>query len=169
MRLQSFEAIVRALDHAGVRYLIAGGMAVNAHGFLRFTKDLDLVLELVTDNVERAMATLDELGYRPTVPVPAHEFADPEKRREWIERKNMQVFQLWSERFPDTPIDIFVDEPFPFAEEYRRALVKPLGDSVDVPFISLDRLIDMKERVGREQDRIDVENLRRLQEVGDGS
>ena len=38
MKLASFEAIVRALEDAGVRYLVAGGIAVNAHGYLRFTQ-----------------------------------------------------------------------------------------------------------------------------------
>ena len=33
MKLASFEAIVRALEDAGVRYLVAGGLAVNAHGY----------------------------------------------------------------------------------------------------------------------------------------
>jgi hypothetical protein len=37
-----FESIVAALEEGGVRYVIAGGFAVNLHGFLRFTKDLDL-------------------------------------------------------------------------------------------------------------------------------
>jgi hypothetical protein len=41
MRLASVEAIVRALARGDVRYLIVGGLAVNAHGFLRFTKDID--------------------------------------------------------------------------------------------------------------------------------
>jgi hypothetical protein len=35
VKLASFEAIVRALNEAGVRYLVAGGLAVNAHGCLR--------------------------------------------------------------------------------------------------------------------------------------
>ena len=42
MKLASFEAIAGALDDAGVRYLVAGGLAVNAHGYLRFTKDVDM-------------------------------------------------------------------------------------------------------------------------------
>jgi len=45
MKLASFEAIARALDDAGVRYLVAGGLAVNAHGYLRFTKDVDIVVQ----------------------------------------------------------------------------------------------------------------------------
>lgn len=38
MKLASFEAIVRALKDANVRYLVAGGLAVKAHGYLRITK-----------------------------------------------------------------------------------------------------------------------------------
>lgn len=160
MKLASFEAVVRALNEAEVRYLVAGGLAVNAHGYLRFTKDADLVIDLITDNVLRAMTALEALEYRPTVPVDPRQFADAEKRRQWVQEKNMQVFQLWSERYPDTPIDIFAELPFSFAEEYERALNKPLYGAVDVRFVSLDTLIRMKESAGREQDRIDVAHLR---------
>jgi hypothetical protein len=51
MKLNSFAAVAGALDEAGVRYLVAGGLAVNAHGYLRFTKDVDLVVQLVPDNI----------------------------------------------------------------------------------------------------------------------
>ncbi len=37
MKLASFEAILGAFAQAQVRYLVAGGLAVNAHGYLRFT------------------------------------------------------------------------------------------------------------------------------------
>jgi hypothetical protein len=46
MKLGSVDVLVRALDSAGVRYLVAGGLAVNAHGYLRFTRDIDIVLHL---------------------------------------------------------------------------------------------------------------------------
>ncbi|MCG5540853.1 MULTISPECIES: nucleotidyltransferase family protein [unclassified Halorhodospira] len=160
MKLESFKAIAEALERAEVRYLVAGGLAVNAHGYLRYTKDVDLVIELVTDNVLRAMDVLEGLGYRPAVPVDSREFADPDQRRRWIEEKHMQVFQLWSDSYPDTPIDIFVEEPFPFAEEYAAALRKPLYGTIDVRFVRLESLIRMKEAAGRDQDRIDVEHLR---------
>lgn len=160
MKLASFEAIVRALSAAGVRYLVAGGLAVNAHGYLRFTKDADLVIGLDGDNARHAMQALAGLGYRPSVPVPIEDFADPEKRREWIEHKNMQVFQLISEAHRETPVDVFIEEPFPFDSEYANALVKPFYADLQVPFVALDTLIWMKEAAGREQDRLDVEHLR---------
>lgn len=164
MKVTSFEAIVRSFDQAGVRYLVAGGLAVNAHGYMRLTKDVDLVLDLHPANVERALRALEGLGYRPTVPVAAAQFADPEQRRRWIHEKEMKVFQLWSDDHRDTPIDLFVEEPFPFEEEYSRAVVKPLYGAVDVRFVSIETLIRMKEAAGRAQDRIDIEHLRKTLE-----
>jgi hypothetical protein len=43
MELRSIEAVVGALNAAEVRYLIVGGLAVNAHSYLRATRGLDLV------------------------------------------------------------------------------------------------------------------------------
>jgi len=160
MKLASFEAIVRALEGAGVRYLVAGGLAVNAHGYLRYTKDVDLVIALDEANVRAAMAALTGLGYRPAVPVSAERFADPDERRRWIEEKNMQVFQLWSDAHPETPVDIFVEEPFPFDDEYAQALMKRLHGEVEVRFVTVPTLIRLKEAAAREQDRIDIEHLR---------
>src|SRR5688572_3753849 len=76
LRLGSVETIVQTLNDAGVRYLVVGGLAVVAHGFVRFTADVDLVLDLAADNLNKAVAALSSLGYRPRAPVPLHEFAD---------------------------------------------------------------------------------------------
>ena len=76
MRLASFEALARALEEAGVRYLVAGGLAIAAHGYLRFTKDADLVIQPAPENIHRTFAALGSLGYRPSVPVMAEQFAD---------------------------------------------------------------------------------------------
>lgn len=160
VKLASFEAIVRALEGAGVRYLVAGGLAVNAHGYLRFTKDVDFVVQLIPDNVERAFAALGALGYRPTVPVTAVQFGNSALRESWIRDKGMQVLQFWSDAHRETPVDVFVSEPFPFDEEFERALVKPLYGTTPVRFVSIPALIRMKEAAGRTQDRIDIEYLR---------
>jgi hypothetical protein len=57
MKLASLEAIVRSLNEGNVRYLIAGGVAVNAHGYIRFTQDVDLVIALDAANIGRAIST----------------------------------------------------------------------------------------------------------------
>ena len=160
MKLASFEAIVRALSDADVRYLIAGGLAVNAHGYLRYTKGVDIVLLMEPGNIERAFSALGKLGYKPSVPVTARQFADAEQRQGWVRDKGMQVLQLWSDHHRETPIDFFVTVPFPFEDEYGRALVKPLYGTIEVRFVSIPTLIRMKEAADREQDRIDIEHLR---------
>lgn len=168
MKLSSFEAIIRALNGASVRYLVAGGLAVNAHGYQRFTKDADLVIQLVPDNVLRAITALGELGFRPMAPVKPEQFADAATRESWLRDKGMQVFQLWSDEHRETPIDIFTYEPFAFDAEYAAALVKPLYGELEVRFVSIPTLIGMKEAAGREQDRIDIRYLRMRLEQGDG-
>lgn len=162
MKLASFEAIVRALHEYRVRYLIAGGMAVSAHGYVRFTKDVDLVLQLLPANILRAFAALAPLGYKPIIPVTPEQFADPATRESWVRDKNMMVLQLWSDTHRETPIDLFAAEPFNFDDEYEHALIKPLYGQIAVRFVSVRTLLVMKQNAGRDQDKIDVEQLRLL-------
>ena len=160
MKLASFTTIAAVLNNAGVRYLVAGGLAVNAHGYLRFTKDVDIIVQLIPDNIERAFNALLTAGYRPSVPIIAAQFANQQTRAGWVRDKNMQVLQFWSDEHPETPIDMFVTEPFSFDEEYERALVKPLHGTIDVRFVSIPALIRMKEVAGRPQDFLDIEHLK---------
>jgi hypothetical protein len=73
--------IVQALNEGQVRYLIVGGLAVNAHGYLRYTNDVDVVLQLEPGNILRGLNALSRLGYRPKQPVDAAQFADASRRR----------------------------------------------------------------------------------------
>ena len=76
MKLTSFEIIVRALNAAEVRFLVVGGLAVNAHGYLRFTNDVDLVIRLTEKDILAAFKALENIGYKPIAPVTAEEFAN---------------------------------------------------------------------------------------------
>ena len=164
MTLSSVGAIVGALNRAGVRYIVVGGLAVNAHGYLRFTKDIDIVVALDRDNVLAAFAALAPLGYSPLVPVTAEQFADPALRDRMIEEKGMKVLQLFSDAHRETPVDLFVSEPFDFAAEHRDALVRDLAGVGEVRFASVATLIRLKEAAGRPEDLVDVHYLRSLQD-----
>ena len=114
MKLADVEAILRALNDAEVRYLIVGGLAVVAHGYVRYTADVDIVLDLKSENALRAIKALEAIGYRPLAPVDAADFADAEMRKTWHEEKGMLVFQMLNENRPETRLDLFVTEPFDF-------------------------------------------------------
>lgn len=159
MKLASFEALVATLNEAGVRYLVAGGVAVNAHGYLRFTQDVDVVVQLIPENVVRAFAALATLGYRPMVPVTADQFANADLRQQWIQEKGMQVLQFFSDSHRETPIDIFVSEPFDFDAENRCAMEGEVAQGLTARFVSLSGLIAMKQSADRPRDRDDIQHL----------
>ncbi len=163
IKKQSVSAVFRALNKARVRYLVAGGLAVNAHGLLRFTADMDLVVQLIPDNVSSAFRALKSIGYRPIVPVTAEGFGDARTRKGWIRDKGMKVLQFYSDRHRETTVDVFVEEPFAFDKEHRNALVRALTGSIQVRFVSLPTLIKMKKSAARAKDLADLEDLRRLQ------
>ncbi|MGB6222086.1 hypothetical protein [Haloferula sp.] len=85
MELRSVEAIVKALNDAGARYLIVGDLAVNAHGFARLTRGVDIVLELKSDNILLGLNALFAIGYQMAIPVSAEEFSNAENRQRWRE------------------------------------------------------------------------------------
>lgn len=162
LKLASLEAIVRALNQADVPFLVVGGLAVVAHGYGRQTLDVDIVIRLEPRTIEAAFGALASLGYRPTVPITAAQFADAELRAEWIRSRNMTVLNFHSDQHRETGVDLFVSEPFDFAREYDAALVEDLGPGVTARILRLDALIRMKERAGRPQDLADVAELRLL-------
>lgn len=60
--IQDFEDILDLLNKHQVRYLIIGGLAFIYHAKPRYTKDMDLWIDPVSDNVKHANAALSEFG-----------------------------------------------------------------------------------------------------------
>ena len=168
MERRSVQAIIGALNAAGVRYLIAGGLAVVAHGYVRFTADIDLILDLESGNVKQAMMALAALGYQPRAPVRLEEFADPAKRGEWVREKGLTVFSLFSAEHPATEVDLFVEVPLDFDAAYRSAARMDVAPEVSATFVSLPDLLRLKQRARRPQDMLDIEKLRALHKETSG-
>jgi len=162
MTLASVTAIARALNLAEVPFIVVGGLAVVAHGYGRATQDVDLVIPLKPDVVRNAFLALEALGYRPRVPVTAEGFADPEQRKRWIDEKGMTVLSFHSERHRDTPVDVFVREPFDFDSEHRLATVEEVAPGVTMHIVRLESLLQLKQDAGRPQDLADIAELRLL-------
>jgi len=170
VKLASFETIVRALNDAQVPFLLVGGLAVNAHGYGRHTSDVDVVIRLQPEAINNAFRALAALGYRPRVPVTAESFGDPAQRARWVSEKGMSVLNFHSDAHRETPIDVFVTEPFDFDDEHRRAVIEDLAPGVPVHILRLEALLALKQSAGRPQDLADVAELRLLHggTAGDG-
>ena len=162
MERRSVDAIVSALNQANVRYLVAGGLAVVAHGYVRFTADVDLIVDLDPANVTRAVAALAGLGYRSRAPVAFEEFADPQKRAQWVRDKHLTVFSVYSPQHPLTEIDLFVEPPLDFEASYQNAMRKDVAPGIAATFVGMQDLLRLKQRAGRPQDLLDIAQLTAL-------
>lgn len=167
MEKRSVEAIVAALNGANVRYLIAGGLAVVAHGYVRFTADIDLIVDFDAANVKRALAALARLGYRPRAPVGLDEFADPAVRAQWKREKGLTVFSLFSDEHAATEVDLFVEPPLDFEQAHQAAARMEVAPGIPATFIGLSDLVRLKQKAGRAQDLLDIDRLKAVRKEND--
>jgi hypothetical protein len=144
-----------ALEAEGVRYLVAGGLAVNLHGIARLTMDVDLIIALDAENLGRFVKGATRLALKPVVPVPLADLADEAKVRSWIHEKRMLTFALRPPDPSDPVVDLLVQTPVPFEAAYARRIEKNVA-GVNVPIAAIDDLIAMKTGTGRAKDASDI-------------
>lgn len=154
------DEIARVLLGAGVDFIIVGGLAVGAHGFVRATKDMDIVPNPERSNLRRLASALRELeaAYLDTKDFDAGEFPfDPLKVDDLAQGGNfvmstrhgrLDVLQWIS----GVPGDLAFDHLSAGAQE-----TDVFGMTVRV--CSYDDLVAMKRAAGRSQDIEDLKNL----------
>ena len=137
--------ICQALNAAGARYLVIGGIACILHGYVRATTDLDVLIERSPDNAERVLEGLAKTGYG---------FA-----REWTAKELLtRPITVIGD---DPAVDVFtVAWTVKYEDAVRRAASAEV-EGVVIPFIGLDDLIATK-RTGWLQDAADIEVLEEI-------
>ncbi len=158
-----YEKVFRALQDHNVRYVLIGGAAVNLHGVPRMTGDIDLAVDMSTENVRALVEALGEVGLEPTAPVNPMDLASPDVRADWREQKHLEAlnFQSRSSSKSYMEVDIILDPQLDFIRLYNDRVSMHAG-GVTLSLISIDLLIEIKRRLGREQDLADVEALERI-------
>lgn len=149
--------IFEALNRDGVEFLVIGGVAVGFHGFVRATKDVDIVPSPEPENLARLAGMLAALD---TQVEGAEEFKgeelpdplDPEALAlggNWVLRTRLGRFDIM-QRIGD---DSLWEKLSPTAIEAE------IG-GLPVKFVSYESLVALKEQAGRPQDLIDLQRLR---------
>ena len=140
--------VCAAVNDAGARYLVIGGIACVLHGYARATSDVDILIERTPENAQRVLDGLATVGYG---------FA-----REW-----------GAEEILKRPITVIGDDPavdvftVAWSVKYEQAAPRALTidvDGVSIPVISLEDLIETK-RTGRLQDAADIEVLEEIRRL----
>lgn len=141
--LREFVALLNAKN---IDYLVVGGFAVGWHGYMRFTADIDFLISTRPGNAELVVEALKEFG-----------FASLGITVEDITRDD-QFVQLGAKPNRIDLITSIAGVDFETAWQNR---VPGTIDELPVNYIGLDDLIRNKESVGRGQDLLDVEQLRK--------
>jgi hypothetical protein len=153
--------IFKEFNTKKIEYIVVGGLAVNLLGIPRLTYDIDLLLNMEDKNLKKFLALMKNWGFKPKVPVDIMDFADRDKREDWIKNKNMKAFRLFNPEWPMSEIDIVINTPV----DYKKAIGNVnyiTFKNICIPVISIDDLIRMKQRTGRKQDKADVRYLKGL-------
>lgn len=145
------ERILHALAEHGVDYVLIGGLAVQTHGHVRTTIDVDLIPAPEPANLKRLVAALRSLG---ASALNRGEEGTP------IDAKMLPRATIWQFATRDGGVDVMHEVPGgrSYSELSERALHVQLGD-IDVPVVDLDDLIAMKLARGRPTDLADVAAL----------
>jgi len=139
-----WQDFIRALSANGVEYMIVGGVAVGAHGHVRYTQDMNVWFRGTQDNAQRLINALRDFGFGAVAVLP-QEFCKP---------RTMLVIGAEPNRIELLNFADGVD----FDECFARRVDIPLG-AVKASVIALDDLRQNKRAVGRLQDLADLENL----------
>jgi len=137
-------SFVRLMNEENVDYVILGGHAVIAHGFLRTTGDVDIFVRPSVENAKRLLTVMNRYGY-----------TDDEFELDDFTR--IPSYLSFSRH--DGYIDVMTfTQGVTFDECYQNRLVLDIHGT-PVSFINLRELIKNKRAVGRPQDLRDIENL----------
>ena len=60
---QDFRKFIQSLNDNHARYLVVGGYAVAFHGHPRYTKDIDIWIEMSAENASNVVAALEQFGF----------------------------------------------------------------------------------------------------------
>lgn len=141
-------AIFRVLNQHQVDYVVVGGFAVAAHGVVRATEDLDIVVDQSWDNADRLSTALIQLGAQhatdSTTPLTQEVLVRPEDRL--FDTRHGQLHIL--NQVGTVPA-------------YRDLIPAQLIEVDDQPVrvATKDQLRSMKTRTGRAKDRVDLDEL----------
>lgn len=141
---QDFREFLQSLNKNDVRYLVIGGYAVAFHGHPRYTKDMDIWIQLSEQNASNLLKALDQFGFG-ALGLTTEDFTTPG-----------QVIQLG---YPPNRIDLVTS---PDGVEFETCFASRVDIDIEgtiVHFIDLENLKKNKKASGRLQDLADIENL----------
>jgi len=154
--------LLQALADAQVAYVLVGGLAVQLHGYMRATLDIDLVLAMDDANLEKFIGVARKFRLQPNIPVPLDVLRNAGQIDAWHRDKGMLAFSLRESQAGGKVVDILVRPDVPFDRLLVNAITGDLFGR-KVMIAAIDDLLEMKRVANRPKDRLDIEALEKIQ------
>ena len=145
------ERILEALSRYGVDYVIVGGLAVQTHGHVRTTVDIDVYPRPEPGNLARLAAALNALDAQ---------VLNPGSEDLKVDAAMLPRAALWQFATRHGALDVLHEVPGapPYEELLARSLAIRLGD-LELAVAGRDDLISMKRASARPVDLEDIAAL----------
>lgn len=153
--------LLQSLADANVRFVLVGGMAVQLHGFLRSTFDVDLVLAMDDSNLSRFIGVANQFGLVPVIPAPIDALRNAAQIEQWHREKGMLAFALREPQAGGGVVDVLVRPEVPFESLWAGAVTGELFGR-EVRIASIENLLLMKRAAGRPKDLLDIAALEKI-------
>lgn len=153
--------LLQSLSDEKVAYVLVGGLAVQLHGFLRSTFDIDLVLAMDDENLVRFIAVANRLGLTPAIPVSIDSLRNGKLIEQWYREKGMLSFALREPQIGGSVVDVLVRPDVPFDKLMANSIAGELfGRHIHIACI--EDLLVMKRIANRPKDKIDIMALEKI-------
>ena len=152
---------LQALSSDSVEFVVVGGMAVQLHGYMRMTYDIDLVLAMSDSNLERFIEVAKHFGLTPVIPVPIDSLKNSALLEQWHREKGMLAFALREPGVGGFVVDVLV-RPDVSYEALAAQAVQGQMFSHSVRIASIDHLLEMKRIANRPKDQLDIVALDKI-------
>ena len=156
------ELLQSLVDHQ-VQFVLVGGLAVQLHGYLRSTFDVDLVLAMDDENLSRFIDVVKQFGLIPVIPVPIDSLRNAQQIDQWHREKGMLAFALREPQVGGSVVDILVRPEVPFDKLLMDAVTGELFGR-QVRIASIDSLLMMKRSANRPKDILDIAALEKIKQ-----
>ena len=150
--------MVAVLDKHEVDFIVVGGYAVNAHGVIRSTKDIDICPDPDPANLRRLASALAELG---AYQLDAGDLG-PKEMPFAPDLEGLSGGGNFTLGTAHGRLDImqWLDGVDGYAALERHAVERRFAGLDRVRFAGYDELVAMKQAAGRDQDKIDLQDLK---------
>lgn len=145
--VEELVTLAGVLDTADVEFALCGGLAMAAHGFVRATEDIDIIIR--EQDLQAALTAVESCGFSiPGGEIPLKPGTD----------QAGLIYRVSKVRSSELlPLDLMIVTPA--YEEVWKSRTQMSFGKIDIPVISKAGMIIMKQIGGRRKDLLDLQFL----------